>query len=80
MNKHVYSPFSDLYHSPPQVNTIGLNPAGTLLVSGCKDGTVSIWDTSSYGTLQQIHCLDGTIHHMACSPGMCSFNHLCSMH
>ncbi|XP_053198327.1 protein FAN-like [Scomber japonicus] len=50
------------------VNTIGLNPAGTLLVSGCKDGTVSIWDTSSYGTLQQIHCLDGTIHHMAFSP------------
>eukprot|EP00064_Thunnus_orientalis_P016373 superscaffoldBa00003231_g16437 len=50
------------------VNTIGLNPAGTLLVSGCKDGTVTIWDTSSYGTLQQIHCHAGTIHHMAFSP------------
>uniref|UniRef100_A0A8C2ZHF4 Neutral sphingomyelinase activation associated factor n=1 Tax=Cyclopterus lumpus TaxID=8103 RepID=A0A8C2ZHF4_CYCLU len=50
------------------VNTIGLNPAGTLLVSGCKDGAVTIWDTSSYGTLQQVHCHTGTIHHVAFSP------------
>ncbi|XP_040922193.1 protein FAN [Toxotes jaculatrix] len=50
------------------VNTIALNPAGTLLVSGCKDGTVTIWDTSSYETLQQDHCHDGTIHHTAFSP------------
>uniref|UniRef100_A0A3Q4AQV8 Uncharacterized protein n=1 Tax=Mola mola TaxID=94237 RepID=A0A3Q4AQV8_MOLML len=50
------------------VNTIGLNPAGTLLVSGCKDGTVTIWDTSSYATLQQIPCHSGTIHHTAFSP------------
>ncbi|XP_031732560.1 protein FAN isoform X2 [Anarrhichthys ocellatus] len=50
------------------VNTIGLNPAGTLLVSGCKDGAVTIWDTSSYATLQQVHCHTGTIHHTAFSP------------
>ncbi|XP_071757043.1 protein FAN isoform X1 [Centroberyx gerrardi] len=50
------------------VNTIGLNPAGTLLVSGCKDGTATIWDTSNYGILQQVHCHTGTIHHMAFSP------------
>lgn len=50
------------------VNTVGLNPAGTLLVSGCKDGTVTIWDTSSYGALQQVHCHTGTIHHTAFSP------------
>lgn len=50
------------------VNTVSLNPAGTLLVSGCKDGTVTIWDTSSQSTLQQIHCHSGTIHHMAFSP------------
>ncbi|XP_042366691.1 protein FAN [Plectropomus leopardus] len=50
------------------VNAIGLNQAGTLLVSGCKDGTITIWDTSSYGTLQQIHCHTGTIHHVAFSP------------
>ena len=54
-----------------QVNTIGLNPAGTLLVSGCKDGAVSLWDTSSYTPLQQVHCHTGTIHHTAFSPGGC---------
>lgn len=52
-----------------QVNTIGLNPAGSLLVSGCKDGTVTIWDTSSYEALQQVPCHTGTIHHTAFSPG-----------
>lgn len=50
------------------VNTVGLSPAGTLLVSGCKDGTVTIWDTSSYGALQQVQCHRGTIHHVAFSP------------
>ncbi|KAM3860682.1 protein FAN [Diretmus argenteus] len=49
------------------VNTIGLNPAGTLLVSGCKDGTVTIWDTGNYGVLQQVRCHTGTIHHVAFS-------------
>lgn len=53
-----------------QVNTVSLNPAGTLLVSGSKDGTVTIWDTSSYGTLQQVHCHRGNIHQLAFSPGM----------
>ncbi|KAM4533381.1 protein FAN [Odontesthes bonariensis] len=50
------------------VNTVGLNPAGTLLVSGCKDGSVTIWDTSSYGILQQVHCHCGAIHHLSFSP------------
>ncbi|MED6255642.1 hypothetical protein ATANTOWER_012611, partial [Ataeniobius toweri] len=50
------------------VNTVSLNAAGTLLVSGCKDGTVTVWDTSSYLTLQQVHCHDGTIHQSAFSP------------
>uniref|UniRef100_A0A3P8VSU4 Neutral sphingomyelinase activation associated factor n=1 Tax=Cynoglossus semilaevis TaxID=244447 RepID=A0A3P8VSU4_CYNSE len=50
------------------VNTIALNPAGTLLVCGCKDGTVTIWDTSSYDTLHQVHCHTGTIHCTAFSP------------
>lgn len=65
---HSYLDFLFITHI--QVNTISLNPAGTLLVSGCKDGTATIWDTSSYTTLQQVHCHDGTIHHMAFSPGM----------
>ncbi|KAM4606320.1 protein FAN isoform 2-T3 [Polymixia lowei] len=56
------------YEHDAGVNTIGLNPAGTLLVTGCKDGTATIWDTSSYGLLQQVHCHSGTIHHIAFSP------------
>lgn len=51
------------------MNTIALNPAGTLLVSGCKDGTATIWDTGGHSTLQQVHCHSGTVHHMAFSPG-----------
>uniref|UniRef100_A0AAX7TNT7 Neutral sphingomyelinase (N-SMase) activation associated factor n=1 Tax=Astatotilapia calliptera TaxID=8154 RepID=A0AAX7TNT7_ASTCA len=50
------------------VNTVSLNPAGTLLVSGCKDGAVTIWDHSSQRTLQQIHCHSGTIHQTDFSP------------
>ncbi|XP_029955149.1 protein FAN [Salarias fasciatus] len=50
------------------VNTVALNPAGTLLASGCKDGTVSIWDTGSYAALQQVHCHSGNIHRAAFSP------------
>lgn len=49
-----------------------LNAAGTLLVSGCKDGAVTIWDTGSYSALQQVHCHSGTIHHVAFSPGWLS--------
>lgn len=52
-----------------QVNTVSLNAAGTLLVSGCKDGTVSIWDTGSSTSLQQVHCHSGTVHQAAFSPG-----------
>lgn len=52
-----------------QVNTIALNPVGTLLVSGCKDGTATIWDTGVHTVLQQVQCHSGTVHHMAFSPG-----------
>lgn len=52
-----------------QVNTAGLSAAGTLLVSGCKDGTVTVWDTCSFSTLQQVHCHSGTVHRAAFSPG-----------
>lgn len=50
------------------VNTISLSPAGTLLVSGTKDGTVSFWDTSTSALLHQVHGHTGTINHMAFSP------------
>uniref|UniRef100_A0A3B5L6U0 Uncharacterized protein n=1 Tax=Xiphophorus couchianus TaxID=32473 RepID=A0A3B5L6U0_9TELE len=65
--KNTFELLAELEHDAG-VNTVGLNPAGTLLASGCKDGTVTIWDTSSYRTLQQVHCHAGTIHHSAFSP------------
>ncbi|XP_074549891.1 protein FAN isoform X2 [Halichoeres trimaculatus] len=58
---------SELEHDAG-VNSISLSSAGTLLVSGCKDGTITIWDTSSYSPLQQVHCHSGTIHQVAFSP------------
>lgn len=58
-----------LPHVFVKVNTVGLNAAGTLLVSGCKDGSVTIWDSDSYAALQQVHCHSGTVHHVAFSPG-----------
>ncbi|XP_007566639.1 protein FAN isoform X1 [Poecilia formosa] len=65
--KNTFELLAELEHDAG-VNTVALNPAGTLLASGCKDGTVTIWDTSSYQTLQQVHCHAGTIHHSAFSP------------
>uniref|UniRef100_A0A3Q3NQA1 Neutral sphingomyelinase (N-SMase) activation associated factor n=1 Tax=Labrus bergylta TaxID=56723 RepID=A0A3Q3NQA1_9LABR len=56
------------WDSTVKVNTISLSATGTLLVSGCKDGTVSIWDMSSFSALQQVHCHSGNIHHTAFSP------------
>lgn len=58
-----------------QVNAIGLNPSGTLLVSGCKDGAVTIWDTDAYRTLQQVDCHAATVHRVSFSPGWlrCSY-------
>ncbi|XP_051910531.1 protein FAN isoform X2 [Hippocampus zosterae] len=50
------------------VNAIGLNPSGTLLVSGCKDGAVTIWDTDAYRTLQQVDCHAATVHRVSFSP------------
>lgn len=58
-----------LPHLLVKVNTVGLNAAGTLLVSGCKDGCVTIWDSDSYVALQQVHCHSGTVHRVAFSPG-----------
>lgn len=70
LSNHKRSQFnllSELEHDAG-VNSISLNAAGTLLVSGCKDGNVSIWDTSSFCALQQILCHSGNIHHTAFSP------------
>lgn len=53
----------------PQVDTISLNAAGTMLVSGTREGTVSIWDLTTATILHQIPCHSGTIRDAAFSPG-----------
>ncbi|XP_033841868.1 protein FAN isoform X2 [Periophthalmus magnuspinnatus] len=69
-NAHKRSQFellAELEHDSG-VNSINLSSAGTLLVSGCKDGTVSVWDTQSHTELQQVECHSGNIHHTSFSP------------
>ncbi|TSL34539.1 Protein FAN [Bagarius yarrelli] len=50
------------------VNKIALSPAGTLLASGTKDGTLSVWDLASFSLLHQIICHSGKINQVAFSP------------
>lgn len=50
------------------VNTIALSPAGTLLASGTKEGTLSVWDLASFSLLHQLTCHSGKIHQVAFSP------------
>ncbi|XP_043921420.1 protein FAN [Protopterus annectens] len=50
------------------VNAISLNPAGTMLVSGTKEGTVNIWDIDASKTLYQIECQSDIINDIAFSP------------
>ncbi|XP_064123785.1 protein FAN isoform X5 [Loxodonta africana] len=50
------------------VDTISLNAASTLLVSGTKEGTVSIWDLTAATMLHQIPCHSGTVCDAAFSP------------
>lgn len=52
-----------------QVNTINLNTASTLLVSGTKEGVVNIWDLTTATLLHQISCHSGTVCDAAFSPG-----------
>ncbi|GCC18509.1 hypothetical protein chiPu_0017964 [Chiloscyllium punctatum] len=50
------------------VNTINLNPIATMLVSGSKEGTVSIWDLTTLTVLHQVPCHLGTVNDVAFSP------------
>lgn len=50
------------------VDTISLNAASTLLVSGTKEGTVNIWDLTTATMLHQIPCHSGTVCDAAFSP------------
>ncbi|XP_072855056.2 protein FAN isoform X1 [Pogona vitticeps] len=50
------------------VNTINLNDAYTLLASGTKEGTISIWDVTTASVLHQLACHSGTVSDAAFSP------------
>nr|XP_034980664.1 protein FAN isoform X2 [Zootoca vivipara] len=50
------------------VNTINLNAAYTLLASGTKEGSISIWDVTTASILHQLPCHSGTVSDAAFSP------------
>ncbi|XP_064409758.1 protein FAN isoform X2 [Latimeria chalumnae] len=49
------------------VSVINLNPAGTMLVSGTKEGTVCVWDLVTFSMVHQVSCHSGTIYDIAFS-------------
>uniref|UniRef100_A0A8C0G9U5 Neutral sphingomyelinase activation associated factor n=1 Tax=Chelonoidis abingdonii TaxID=106734 RepID=A0A8C0G9U5_CHEAB len=51
-----------------KVNTINLNAANAMLVSGTKEGTISIWDVTTATMLHQLSCHSGTVYAAAFSP------------
>uniref|UniRef100_F6Y544 Neutral sphingomyelinase activation associated factor n=1 Tax=Xenopus tropicalis TaxID=8364 RepID=F6Y544_XENTR len=50
------------------VNTISLSSDGSVMVSGTKEGAVSIWDIGSATMLHQVPCHSGTVYDAAFSP------------
>ncbi|XP_077208451.1 protein FAN isoform X2 [Paroedura picta] len=50
------------------VNTIHLNDVHSLLASGTKEGTISIWDITTATMLHQLACHAGTVFDAAFSP------------
>ncbi|MGH0121336.1 UNVERIFIED_CONTAM: hypothetical protein FKN15_032979, partial [Acipenser sinensis] len=56
------------WDSTVKVNAMHLNPAGTMLVSATKEGSVSIWDITTFGLLHQVSCHSGTVYDIAFSP------------
>uniref|UniRef100_A0A8B9KSY0 Neutral sphingomyelinase activation associated factor n=1 Tax=Astyanax mexicanus TaxID=7994 RepID=A0A8B9KSY0_ASTMX len=62
-----FEPLAELEHEAG-VNTIAISPAGTLLASGTKEGTLSVWDLASFSMLHQLSCHSGKIHQVAFSP------------
>uniref|UniRef100_A0A671K9I4 Neutral sphingomyelinase (N-SMase) activation associated factor n=1 Tax=Sinocyclocheilus anshuiensis TaxID=1608454 RepID=A0A671K9I4_9TELE len=50
------------------VNTLDLSPAGTLLATGTKEGTLTLWDIANPLPLNQLTCHSGKIHKVAFSP------------
>ncbi|KAF6323546.1 neutral sphingomyelinase activation associated factor [Rhinolophus ferrumequinum] len=65
--RHQFDMLAELEHDV-SVDTISLNAASTLLVSGTKEGTVNIWDLTTATLLQQVPCHSGTVCDTAFSP------------
>ncbi|XP_063249728.1 protein FAN isoform X2 [Prinia subflava] len=65
--KHHFELLAELEHDV-SVNTIDLNAANTILASGTKEGTISVWDITTATVLHQLPCHSGTVFHAAFSP------------
>ncbi|XP_033058827.1 protein FAN isoform X2 [Trachypithecus francoisi] len=65
--RHHFDLLAELEHDV-SVDTISLNPASTLLVSGTKEGTVNIWDLTTATLMHQIPCHSGIVCDTAFSP------------
>ncbi|XP_049556699.1 protein FAN isoform X2 [Orcinus orca] len=65
--RHQFDLLAELEHDV-SVDTISLSAASTLLVSGTKEGTVTIWDLTAATVLHQIPCHSGTVCDTAFSP------------
>ncbi|KAM4684638.1 protein FAN isoform 3-T4 [Amazona ochrocephala] len=65
--KHHFELLAELEHEV-SVNTINLNAANTTLVSGTKEGTISVWDVTTATALHQLPCHSGTVFDVAFSP------------
>ncbi|XP_034776993.2 protein FAN [Acipenser ruthenus] len=66
-NRNQFQLLAELEHEAG-VNAMHLNPAGTMLVSATKEGSVSIWDITTFGLLHQVSCHSGTVYDIAFSP------------
>uniref|UniRef100_A0A8C0GB78 Neutral sphingomyelinase activation associated factor n=1 Tax=Chelonoidis abingdonii TaxID=106734 RepID=A0A8C0GB78_CHEAB len=65
--RHQFELLAELEHDV-SVNTINLNAANAMLVSGTKEGTISIWDVTTATMLHQLSCHSGTVYAAAFSP------------
>ncbi|KAF6100435.1 neutral sphingomyelinase activation associated factor [Phyllostomus discolor] len=65
--RHQFDMLAELEHDV-SVDTISLNAASTLLVSGTREGTVTIWDLTTATVLHQIPCHSGIVCDTAFSP------------
>ncbi|OXB66730.1 hypothetical protein ASZ78_005705 [Callipepla squamata] len=65
--KHCFELLAELEHDV-SVNTINLTATSTVLASGTKEGTISVWDVATATVLHQLPCHSGTVFDAAFSP------------